>query len=231
MNQPLVQQGFRHDHEHAAGEAVDQLLLQNQAGFDGLAQAHFVGQHHPWRIARRDFRGDVKLVGNQIGAPAAQAQHGGALYVGQTLKGVLAQVEPLGGVGLPCEQALQWLVQNQCVTEQGLGQFDALAGVILQMGVIDKSVFVDADFDDGQRIAMATGNGVASGKDDPAQGCLLPGVAALLIAGTEGDGDRAVVEVGDDAQAQLWLGFTQPALPEGKQEGFRHGVRGVPCGV
>jgi hypothetical protein len=73
FHQPLVLQVFRHQDQHAVGAARQQLAMDHQAGFDGLAQAHFVGQQNARRDAVGDFAGDVQLVGDRLRAHAAQA--------------------------------------------------------------------------------------------------------------------------------------------------------------
>ncbi len=63
LHQPLVQEAFRNQDQHAPGTLGNELLVQDHAGLDGLAQAHLVGQQHPWRIAICHLVGDVELVG------------------------------------------------------------------------------------------------------------------------------------------------------------------------
>ena len=73
FHQPLVLQVFRHQDQHAAGATGEQLTMDHQAGFDGLAQAHFVGQQYARGDAVGHFTGDVQLVGDRLSAGAAQA--------------------------------------------------------------------------------------------------------------------------------------------------------------
>ena len=73
FHQPLVLQVFRHQDQHAAGATGEQLAMNHQAGFDGLAQAHFVGQQDARGDAVGHFTGDVQLVGDRLSAGAAQA--------------------------------------------------------------------------------------------------------------------------------------------------------------
>ncbi len=44
---PLSDQRGRGEHQHALGHPAQQILLENHAGLDGLAQADLVGEQHP----------------------------------------------------------------------------------------------------------------------------------------------------------------------------------------
>ena len=59
LNQPLMEQGFRDDDQDTAGAFSQQLLVDNQAGFDCLAEANLVCQQHAWRKAPGDFMCDI----------------------------------------------------------------------------------------------------------------------------------------------------------------------------
>ena len=73
LHQPLMLEVFRHQDEYTLGAAGEQLTMDHQTGFDGLAQAHFVGQQYPRRDAIGDFTGDVQLVRDGLCTCAAQA--------------------------------------------------------------------------------------------------------------------------------------------------------------
>ncbi len=47
--------------------------MDDQAGFDGLAQAHFVGQQYAGGDAVSDFLGDVQLVRDGLRTHATEA--------------------------------------------------------------------------------------------------------------------------------------------------------------
>lgn len=66
LHQPLVLEVFRDQDQHPPGAAGEQLAMDDQAGLDGLAQAHFVGQQDARRHAVGDFAGDVQLVGDRL---------------------------------------------------------------------------------------------------------------------------------------------------------------------
>ena len=44
---PLRNQGRGHEDQHPPGQAAEQILSQEQPGFDRFAQAHFIGEKHP----------------------------------------------------------------------------------------------------------------------------------------------------------------------------------------
>jgi hypothetical protein len=75
FDEPLMHERFRHQHEDAFRPAGEQQAVENQAGFDGLAEAHFVGEQDPGRVSRADGLGDVELMRNQIDAAPDEAAH------------------------------------------------------------------------------------------------------------------------------------------------------------
>ena len=68
FHQPLVQQASGYQYQHPAGAASEQLLVDDHAGFDGLAQPDFVCQQDAWRVALAHFVGNVYLVRQQVRA-------------------------------------------------------------------------------------------------------------------------------------------------------------------
>ncbi|MNI56824.1 hypothetical protein D3C73_1118500 [compost metagenome] len=73
FHQPLVLKVFRHQDQHAIGAAREQLAVNDQTGFDGFTQAHFVCQQNPRRDTVGDFTGDVQLVRDRLRTHATQA--------------------------------------------------------------------------------------------------------------------------------------------------------------
>ena len=73
FHQPLVQQTFRHHNQYPSGAFGQQLVVQDQARFDGFPEADFVSQQHTRGVAVGDFVGDIQLVGDQAGTAAGQA--------------------------------------------------------------------------------------------------------------------------------------------------------------
>ena len=61
--QPLMYQRIRNKHQDAICPARGQLLGDNQARFDGFAQAYLVGQEHTGCNSGSHLRRDVYLMG------------------------------------------------------------------------------------------------------------------------------------------------------------------------
>ncbi len=118
LHQPLVLQGFRHHDQHALGAAGEQLLMDDHAGFDGFAEAHFIRQQDARRMAMAHVMGDVQLVGDQAGALAAQAAPRHAVLFALVFARAEAQRETIHTVDLPGKQAILRFAEHQLAVEQ-----------------------------------------------------------------------------------------------------------------
>ena len=49
--------------------------MDNEAGLNGLAQAHFIGKQHAWRQAVAHLSGNIELVRDQVDAAANEPAH------------------------------------------------------------------------------------------------------------------------------------------------------------
>ena len=122
LHQPLVLEVFRNQDQHPPGAAGKQLAMDDQAGLDGLAQAHFVGQQDARRHAVGDFAGDVQLVGDRLGAGAAEAPERGLEQLAAAFESVVAQGEPGQGIDLSGEQTVAGEAELDEVGELGFRQ-------------------------------------------------------------------------------------------------------------
>ena len=66
-------QGIGHDDQHPADPAGGGQAVNDQAGFDGLAQTGLIGQQHPGSPSAADLGGNGELVGNQIHPPTHES--------------------------------------------------------------------------------------------------------------------------------------------------------------
>ncbi len=130
LDQPLVQQALRHHDQYALRAFGQQLLMQDQAGLDGLAQTHLVGQQHPRCMAIRHLVGNVELVRNQTGAPAGEAAQFGMCQPVEVLQCLVTQLKPPVLVNLSGEQAFCRPIQLQVAVELAFGQIDTVAGFV-----------------------------------------------------------------------------------------------------
>ena len=159
LHQPLVLKVLGHQDQHAAGAAGQQLAVDHQAGFDGLAQAHFVGQQHAWGDTVGDFTGDVQLVGDGLRTYAAQAPQRGEHLLAVVLQGVVAQGEPRQRVDLPGEQAVAGQAELDEVRQLRLGQRVWL--VLPVDAVVDQQAIGVLDLAHGQLPAFEVGDLIA----------------------------------------------------------------------
>ena len=105
FDEPLVHQRVRHEDEHAADFPGGQHAVQDQAGFDGFAEADLVGQQHARHIATAHLGGDVNLMRQQIDAPAEQTAHRFRFHTGTLTQGFVAHIKHPPRVGMPGGQA------------------------------------------------------------------------------------------------------------------------------
>ncbi|MNZ40271.1 hypothetical protein D3C78_577840 [compost metagenome] len=211
FHQPLVLEVFRHQDQHPAGAAGDQLAVDHQAGFDGLAQAHFVGQQYARRNAVGHFTGDVQLVGNGLGAGAAQAPEGGLQQARAVLQAVVTQGEPVQRVDLAGEQAVAGQAELDEVVQLGFRQGTRL--VLRGDAVVDQQAVDVLDFLDIELPAVEVGDLVARGEPNAGQGCIAQRVLAGLASGRVEHGEQAAIRCQDGSEPQLRFAVTDPALP------------------
>ena len=162
FHQPLVLQVFRHQDQYAAGATGEQLAMNHQAGFDGLAQTHFVGQQYARGDTVSHFTGDVQLVGNRLGARAAQAPEGRLQQAAVVFQAVVAQGEPGQRVDLAGEQAVAGQAELDEVRQLSFRQ-----GHRFMLGieaVVDQQAVDVLDFLYGELPALEMGDFVARGE-------------------------------------------------------------------
>ena len=210
FHQPLVLEVFRNEDQGAAGTAGEQLAVQDQAGFDGLAQTHLVGQQHSRAGAVGHLAGDVQLVGDRLGAGTTQAPQRGLQQARAVFEAVVAQGEPAARVDLPGEQAVAGQAELDEVGQLGFRQ---AAGLLLGVdAVVDQQAVDVLDFLHGQLPAFEVGDLVTGGEAHPGQRriaqCVLAGIAGRRVE----NGKQAAVLGEDGAEPQLRFTVADPAL-------------------
>ena len=105
LDEPLVDQAFRHQDQGALGAAAGQLLRGDQTGFDGLAEADLVRQQQPRRAARGGNFGHAQLVRNQVDARAQHAPARMRARQGAAFERFAAQLETVVAIHAPGQQA------------------------------------------------------------------------------------------------------------------------------
>ena len=210
LHQPLMHQRIGHQDQHPVGASGEQLVMQDQTGLDGLAQADLVRQQHPGGGPIGHFMGDIELVGDQIDASAGQPQKGGLFQATQVLQGLIAQVEPVQGIDLAGQQPVLGFVEADEIAQLALIQA-SLAAVAAPAPVGEQAGLLP-----GARNlhppAFVTFDLVALAEDHPGQGSILHGVDAGFARGHEEQGDGASFYLEDGAETQFRLGVTDPTL-------------------
>jgi hypothetical protein len=107
FDKPLVHKTVRHDDQYPPRTAAQELLVQDQTGFDGLAEADFVGEQYARVMARGYFRGDIELMWQQLHARAQQAERRGLGMTVAVFERAEAQQETRVLIDLTGEQTVQ----------------------------------------------------------------------------------------------------------------------------
>ncbi len=168
FHQPLVLEVFRDQDQHAAGAAGQQLAMDHQAGFDGLAQAHFVRQQYPWRDAVGHFPGDVQLMGDRLCTHTTQTPERGLQLAAGVFQRVVAQREPGQWVDLSGEQAVAGQTELDEVRQLGFRQRDAF--VLPIEAVVDQQSVDILDFAHGHLPPFEVGDAVPGREPHAGQG-------------------------------------------------------------
>jgi hypothetical protein len=121
LHEPLVHEAFRHQDQHPRGATRGQLLRDDEAGLDGLAEPDFIGKQQARRSARGGDPGHAQLVRDQVDARAQDAGTAVRLGFGPASQALAAQVELLVAVDAPAHEA-------------GIGLRHRLLGVELAFG-------------------------------------------------------------------------------------------------
>ena len=200
-----MDQRFGHQNQNAARATGVVQTVQDEAGFNGFAQAHLVCEQHPWQQARADFVGDEHLVRQEVHAPPHKTAHRRLLHGGAALQSLDAQIKHAYFIHLSCEQPILRLAEADGVRQFSLRHRAAAAAVgdeaVLFIDVIHHVRFAFVSFD---RIAFL--------ETDPAQGGGLEGVLAQFTGGREKDLHATEFRFENHSEAKLCLGVADPTL-------------------
>ena len=118
LAQPLHRQRLGRDDQAALDLLRVQQPVHDQRGFDGLAQADFVGEQPPHRHPRGRAFGDVQLMREQPDAPAEERSEAARLTRREQVQDVESRQEVFGVVdvarGQPLEQRPVALRPRRC---------------------------------------------------------------------------------------------------------------------
>ncbi|EEF22010.1 conserved hypothetical protein [Ricinus communis] len=184
--------------------------MQDQAGFDGFAEADFIGQQHARRVTLCDFGGDINLMRQQAGARTEQACDRRALLAIEMREGFDAQLICGEAVGLAAGEALQRRGEFH-VRRQLQFRRDVFVAVGIDPAVNQQAAqFVDGG--DGQFEIIAHADDFAFTIGDAAERRALRRIGAILTDSGEMQRYAAGINGGNDAQTKFRVGMAEPAL-------------------
>gem|GEM_PF-3530119 len=185
--------------------------MDDQAGFDGLAQTYLVGQQHARGDAVGDLLGNVQLVRDGLCTHATQAPQRGLQLGTLVLQGVVAQAEPGQRVDLAGEEAVAGQAELDEVRQLGFRQG---AGFVLRgQAVIDQQAIDVIDLAHGHLPTFEVGDLVS--RDEAYAGQWR--TARRILAGLAGrrvkHGEHPSILSEDGSEAEFRLAVADPALP------------------
>ena len=214
LDQPLMQERFGHQDQHPLHAASEQQPMQDQAGFDGLAKPDLIGQQHARMMSVGDLSGDVQLMRDRADAGAEQPARRCRGQPRGLIERLHPQSEPEIAVQTPGAQALLRAAQAQPRIDAGLGQRLFVAGGIAHQVGDEAVVFEQVDH--GQVAAFEIAQQLTGGELRAPQRCIVGGIGTTLAGGRKQQGDAAMLDRLDHAEAKLRLGLGEPTLANGK---------------
>ncbi len=185
--------------------------MDDQAGFDGLAQAHFVGQQYARGDAVSDFLGDVQLVRDGLRTHATEAPQRGLQLGALVLQGVVAQAEPGERVDLPGEEAVAGQAELDEVRQLGFRQ--GAGFVLCGQAVVDQQAVDVVDLAHGHLPAFEMGDLVTGHEAHPRQWGAACRVLARFAGRRIEHGEHPSILGQDGSEAEFCLAVADPALP------------------
>ena len=216
LDQPLVLERFGQQDQHPMGAAGEQLLVNDHACFDGLAQTHLVRQQYARGVAVTHFMGDVELVRDQTDFPASQAASRVAATLVLVDQRFVAQGKAGHPVNLAGEQAILRLVELDEVVEKHFLEGNGLIIVGAHTYIYKQAVFL-LHFFDRHGPVFVTGDLIAHIEADPGHRRLFFGIHAVFTGSRKQQGNHASFNSNDSPQPQIRLCITNPTLAKCKR--------------
>src|SRR5690348_11025221 len=117
FHEPLMNQGLRHDDQHAGRPSGENQPVKNQARFNGFSKSDFIRQQDTRHQPPGHFRCDVELVWNKIDPSSHEAANFGFAPAMLMLERGNSQVEDSGSIELSGEKPLLRFVKADPVAE------------------------------------------------------------------------------------------------------------------
>ena len=207
LDEPLMRQRLGHEDEHAFRFSDGEEALEDEAGLDGFAEAHLVGEEDARNLARGDFLQNVELMRDEFEPPAEETAHVGRAEFRLRLKRAVAEIEDFAGIGLAGHEALLREIDAGDIGDGVLAHAAAGAEVGEEACAILDGV-------DGERGAIAGSDGFAGAELHALQHRRAERVEAILAGGGEFDADafRSGIDARDHAETQLGFPFAHATL-------------------
>jgi hypothetical protein len=178
LDKPLVHERLGNQDQNALRSAGENKAMEDQAGFNGFAQANLIGKQDARRKARRHFGSDIKLVGQQIDSPAQESSYGRLPSAVLMLESGNSQVKNIGRIELACKQPFLRLVEADRIAQVLLVEL-LLAALVSQQAVLFGERL------DREGLAFAVLNRIANPETHAPQRSIVAGIFSLLAAGPE----------------------------------------------
>ena len=206
FDKPLVQKSVWDEDQDTGGAACEVEAMQDEAGFDGLAQAHFVCKQDAWQEAAGDLAGDGHLMRDQIDAPAEEAAGGGAIDGAAALKRAQAEFIGTRVIDLPCEQAVLRFAEADGVRKLGLVDISVRR-------LINDEAILFSDVRHGVLRIVVRFDAVAHLEANAPQGGGLDGVLAVFTGGWKENLHATEAGFQDHTESEFWFRVAYPSLP------------------
>ena len=223
LDEPLVNERPGHQDQDAGGDTAEMKPVEDQAGFDGFAKSHLIGQQHPRMKPARGFGDDGKLVWNQVDARAGESPRGRTSQAGIPIKGLQPLLEFPGMTGQPCKKPFFRLDEMQRVGKLALGDVQTTSGVAEQSVIIGNLLNL-------QFASVAVADHIPGDEADPDERRGTERVGPGFLSGGKPDLDNAILHRQHPAEPQSGLGMGDPSLSGNgrRHAGIRIGARGGP---
>ncbi len=70
-----MNQAFGHHNQYPPGTLAQQLMMHNQAGFDGFSQTDLISQQYPWELSTAYLMCNIELVRQEFDSSAGESPH------------------------------------------------------------------------------------------------------------------------------------------------------------
>ena len=144
FDKPLMQECFWDQNEDAFRPTAEHEAHEDQASFDRLAQAYFVGEQDTGRVAGGDLLGDIELVRDELHPSTLETSQARTPHAELVPERFVTEIEELHGVGMPGQETVLRLIETEVIGQLRLIHFKVTVPVV----VVEVALLFDvADLD------------------------------------------------------------------------------------